>query len=88
MPNFEQDYIPYETTARHIVASDESHRLFIETMFPEATDMQRDCFLEYLIGVLHDGIMTGLDMVEGADPITALSAYQLGVDDGLAKRDD
>jgi hypothetical protein len=89
MPNFEQGFIPYETSARHIVLSENStHETFIKSLMPEITDQQVQCFLEYLVGAVHDGIITGLAMKEEDDPLDIISAYQLGVKDGLDRRQD
>lgn len=83
MANFEQEYIPYEATARHIVRSDETLEPFLRALLPGLTASQVQIITERFVGAVHDGITIGLDMSEGDDPMDVIDAYQLGVQDGL-----
>ncbi len=88
MPNFEQEYIPYEATARHIVHSDETLEPFLRALIPGVTNSQIQFITERFVEAVHGGITIGLDMSEGDDPLDVISAYQLGVKDGLDKRNE
>jgi hypothetical protein len=77
-------YIPYLSTAEAIVTKDDGPELFIRSLFAGATDEQIALFTLYTIARLHDGIVQGLE-IAGRDPIGEIAAYQMGVEEGLAR---
>lgn len=80
-------YIPFEATASSIIASDKTHARFLIALFPEATKEQIACFALYLTGIMHDGILMGLDL-SGCNPIGEIEAYQIGVKEGLNRKSE
>ncbi len=82
------EYIPYEATARQIVLNDYTHETFLRSLIPGITNAQIEGIKEYLVGSVHDGIIIGLDMNPADDPLDVISAYQLGVNDGLNRKTD
>jgi hypothetical protein len=75
-------YIPYQATAEAISQADESPRLFLLSLFPDATPEQLEDFKSYTVGKLLDGIHYGLEL-SGHDPLSPLEAYRLGEADGF-----
>ncbi len=82
MEQIQGHYTPYLALAEAVVDADSSPELFLHSLFPEASETQLAYFILYTIGKFHDGIMLGLE-VAGRDPIDEVSAYQIGVQDGL-----
>jgi hypothetical protein len=80
-------YIPYLPTAEACLEADESPDLFLRSLVPDASDEQIEKFRYFILGILHDGIMLGLDIC-GHDPIGEVESYQLGVEDGLNRRQE
>lgn len=79
------EYIPYLTLSKEVISSDHDPKLFLTSLFPEATAEQIELFIYYTIGKFLDGVLMGLD-IAGRDPIGEVEAYQIGVNDGLNRR--
>ena len=82
----QERHIPYLPTAEAVVAVDNGPELYLRSLFPDATDEQVASFTLYTIAKFHEGIVQGLE-IAGNDPINELEAYQLGVQEGLDRRD-
>ncbi len=75
-------YVPYQATAEAIATADESPRLFLLSLFPDATSEQMGSFYAYTTGKILDGIHLGLKLHD-ADPMSPLDAYKFGVEEGF-----
>lgn len=87
MPDLSEEYIEFLCTAESIVQADNSPELFIRSLFPEATNEQIATFRLYTIGKMHDGIVQGL-VIAGRNPIGEVEAYQIGVNEGLSRKNE
>lgn len=81
-----ETYIPYEALSEAIIA-DRDPILFLLSLFPDATEEQKEIFWLFARGELLEGIHLGLN-IAGRDPISEIEIYQKGVHEGLNQRDE
>ncbi len=77
-------YIPYETVAMAHVEDDTTVVGFLGSLFPEATIGQLEKFKLFMAGVVHEGIMVGLELSSNT-PMSEVQAYHLGIDEGYKR---
>ncbi len=79
------EYIPYLTLSEEAILSEHNPKLFLLSLFPNASIEQIELFKLFAIGIFHNGLLMGLE-VTGEEPIGEIEAYQMGVKDGLNQR--